>query len=127
MTTKQMTTKQMTSKQMTTKQDDHQAGSMTTKSHDDHAALNVASTRRPTEERTMADHQDGQSTAAWTAVVILLLASFLICLAVLIKSWPVAVVGMILVVVGAAAGKVLAMAGFGQTKPGKPSTGTEAR
>jgi hypothetical protein len=67
----------------------------------------------------MAEHQDGQSPAAWTAVAIVLLASFLIALAVLIKSWPVAIVGTILVVVGGAAGKILAMAGFGQVKPEK--------
>jgi uncharacterized membrane protein YhhN len=74
----------------------------------------------------MAEHQDGQSTAAWTAVGILLLASLLISLAVLVKSWPIAIVGIVLVVVGAAAGKILAMAGFGQTKPQKPSGNTEA-
>jgi MFS superfamily sulfate permease-like transporter len=65
----------------------------------------------------MAEHRDGQSTAAWTAVTILLIASFLICLAVVVKSWPLAIVGMVLVVVGVAAGKILAMAGFGQAKP----------
>jgi hypothetical protein len=75
----------------------------------------------------MAEHQDGQSPAAWTAVGILLLASFLIALAVLIKSWPVAILGIVLVVVGGAAGKIMAMAGLGQTKPEGPTAGTEAR
>lgn len=75
----------------------------------------------------MAEHQDGQSTAAWTAVAILMLASFLIALAVLIKSWQVAIAGIILVVVGAAAGKILAMAGFGQTKPEKSPGSPAAR
>lgn len=64
----------------------------------------------------MPEHQDGQSTAAWTAVGILLVASLLISVAVVVKSWPLAIVGLVLVVVGAAAGKILAMAGFGQTK-----------
>jgi len=73
----------------------------------------------------MAEHQDGQSTAAWTAVSILLLAVFLICLAVVIASWPVAITGIVLIVVGVAAGKLLAMAGFGQTKPGQSPRGTE--
>jgi MFS superfamily sulfate permease-like transporter len=68
----------------------------------------------------MAEHRDGQSTAAWTAVTILLVASFLICLAVVVKSWPVAIVGIVLVVIGVAAGKILAMAGLGQAKPAKP-------
>ena len=75
----------------------------------------------------MAEHRDGQSAAAWTAVAILLVASFLIALAVLVKSWAIAIVGIVLVVVGAAAGKVLAMAGFGQTKPEQPPLRTQAR
>ena len=73
----------------------------------------------------MAEHQDGQSTAAWTAVGICLLAAFLISLAVLLASWPLAIVGIVLVVVGAAAGKILASAGFGQTKPQRSPTSTE--
>jgi hypothetical protein len=75
----------------------------------------------------MAEHRDGQSTAAWTAVGIVLLAAFLICLAVAIASWPMAIVGIGLVVVGVAAGKILAMAGFGQTKSERPATSSEAR
>jgi MFS superfamily sulfate permease-like transporter len=75
----------------------------------------------------MAEHRDGQSTAAWTAVLTLLLASFLICLAVVVASWPMAVVGIVLVVVGAAAGKILAMAGFGQPKLERPRTGADVR
>jgi hypothetical protein len=75
----------------------------------------------------MTDHRHGQSTAAWTAVGILLLATFLICLAVVLVSWPMAIVGMALVVVGLVAGKVLAMAGLGQAKRERSPTGTEAR
>lgn len=75
----------------------------------------------------MAEHQDGRSAAAWTAVAIVLVASFLIALAVLVKSWPVAIVGIVLVVVGGAAGKILAMAGFGKTKPDTSAGGTQAR
>jgi hypothetical protein len=74
----------------------------------------------------MAEHQDGQSTAAWTAVAIELLAALLISVAVLLASWPVAIAGIVLVVVGAAAGKILASAGFGQTKPEKSPGSTQA-
>jgi MFS superfamily sulfate permease-like transporter len=74
----------------------------------------------------MAEHQDGQSTAAWTAVTILLVASFLICLAVVVSSWPLAIVGIVLAVVGVAAGKILAMAGFGQAKPAASPASTDA-
>jgi hypothetical protein len=44
-------------------------------------------------------------------------AAFLISLAVVVKSWPMAITGVALVVVGVAAGKALAMAGFGQDRP----------
>ena len=70
-------------------------------------------------------HQDGQSVAAWTAVAILLAAALLISVAVVVKSWPMAIAGIVLVVVGAAAGKILAMAGFGVTRPQKSPTGTD--
>ena len=75
----------------------------------------------------MAEHQDGQSAAAWTAVTILLIASFLMCLAVVVRSWRMAIVGMALVVVGVVAGKVLAMAGLGQSKAEESSTSTAVR
>lgn len=75
----------------------------------------------------MAEHRDGQSTAAWTAVAILLLAAFLISLAIVLTSWSLAIVGMVLVVVGAAAGKILAMAGYGQIKPEQSTTSPDVR
>ncbi len=64
----------------------------------------------------MAEHGHGHSKAAWTAVTILLVAAFLVSLAVVVTSWPLAIVGIALMVVGVAAGKVLAMAGLGQAK-----------
>lgn len=75
----------------------------------------------------MAEHGHGHSTAAWTAVGIMLVASFLICLAVVVTSWPLAIVGIVLMVVGLAAGKVLAMAGFGATKADRSSAGNVIR
>jgi MFS superfamily sulfate permease-like transporter len=75
----------------------------------------------------MAAQGHGKSTAAWTAVTILLVASFLMCLAVVVTSWPLAIVGIVLAVVGAAAGKILAMAGFGRRKPEQPGESTAIR
>jgi len=75
----------------------------------------------------MAEQGHGHSRAAWTAVTILLVASFLISVAVVITSWPLAIVGIVLVFVGVVAGKVLAMAGFGQTKPKRSSQTTVIR
>lgn len=75
----------------------------------------------------MAAQGHGHSRAAWTAVTILLVASFLISLSVVVTSWPLAIVGIVLVVVGVAAGKVMAMAGFGQPKPERSSRSTAIR
>ena len=52
----------------------------------------------------MAEHGHGHSTAAWTAVTILLVASFLLCLSVVVQSWTLAIIGLVLVVVGVVAG-----------------------
>jgi len=75
----------------------------------------------------MAEQGHGHSRAAWTAVTIVLIASFLICLAVVVKSWAMAIVGIVLVFGGVAAGKVLAMAGFGQSRPEQPGRTTANR
>src|SRR6476469_1743119 len=65
----------------------------------------------------MAEHRHGHSVAAWTAVTILLVASAIMSLAVVLASVWMFVAGGVLVLVGVIAGKVLAMAGFGQHKP----------
>ena len=75
----------------------------------------------------MAEDRHGRSTAAWTAVTILLVGSFLICLAVVLQSWPLAIAGIVLLVVGVAAGKLLAMVGLGRSKPDRPRQSTAIR
>ena len=75
----------------------------------------------------MAEHGHGHSRAAWTAVTILLLAAFLISVAVVVKSWPLAIVGIVLIVVGVAAGKVMAMAGLGQARSEQSGASTVIR
>ena len=75
----------------------------------------------------MAEQGHGHSPAAWTAVTTLLVAAALICLSVVMTSWPLAIVGIVLVVAGVVAGKVLSMAGFGQTKPDQPRATTVIR
>jgi len=75
----------------------------------------------------MAEHGHGHSTAAWTAVTILLVAAFLVALSVVVQSWLLAIIGLVLIAVGVVSGKVLAMAGFGQTKPDNPRGTTAVR
>ncbi|HEY6742005.1 MAG TPA: HGxxPAAW family protein [Lapillicoccus sp.] len=55
----------------------------------------------------------GHSTAAWTGVGIILVGSAIMALAVVFAWVGWFVVGAVVVVVGAIAGKVLAMAGYG--------------
>jgi hypothetical protein len=55
----------------------------------------------------------GHSTAAWTGVGVILLGTLVMSLAVAFASVPWFVVGAVVAVLGAAAGKVLAMAGYG--------------
>jgi len=75
----------------------------------------------------MAAQGHGHSRAAWTAVTILLVAAFLISVSVVVASWALAIVGIVLVVVGVAAGKIMAMAGLGQTGPKKSNETTTIR
>ena len=60
------------------------------------------------------EHEDhGHSTAAWTGVGIILLGAAIACVAVLLPNLVVGIVGAVVIVIGAAAGKVLSMAGYG--------------
>ncbi len=62
----------------------------------------------------MDEHEDhGHSVAAWTAVAIIIVASAVMSVAVLFPNVWLFVGGAVLAVVGAVAGKVLSMAGYG--------------
>jgi len=63
----------------------------------------------------MSEHDDnhGHSVAAWTAVIILIVASAIMSLAVLFPNLSLFAAGVIVGVVGVVAGKVLSMAGYG--------------
>ena len=62
-----------------------------------------------------AHHDDhGSTPAAWTAVIIITLAFVVGTLAIILGNWPLFWVGVAMVVIGAVAGKVLAMMGMGK-------------
>lgn len=65
----------------------------------------------------MAEHEvhedHGHSTAAWTAVIIILVGAALMSWAVVVTSVVLFVVGVVICVVGVVAGKLLGMAGYG--------------
>lgn len=63
----------------------------------------------------MSEHDNhGQTPAAWTAVIIILVAFTLGTIAVVIGNWPLFWIGGVaLAVIGGVVGKVMAMAGMG--------------
>jgi hypothetical protein len=59
-------------------------------------------------------HEDhGHSVAAWTAVGIILVGSAIASVGAVIPSLALGIIGGVVIVAGAIAGKVLAMAGYG--------------
>ena len=66
----------------------------------------------------MSEHDDnhGHSVAAWTAVLILIVAAAVMSLAVLFPNVWLFVAGVVLAIVGVVAGKVLSMAGYGSAE-----------
>jgi hypothetical protein len=66
----------------------------------------------------MSEHDDnhGHSVAAWTAVLILIVAAAVMSLAVLFPNVWLFVGGVVLAIVGVVAGKVLSMAGYGSAE-----------
>lgn len=72
----------------------------------------------------------GDSVAAWTAVVIMMVASVIGAFGVCLGNWPLFWIGGIgLVVVGAIVGKVLSMMGYGAVHPAdtaEPARATSA-
>jgi hypothetical protein len=61
----------------------------------------------------------GQSVASWTAVAVIMLGALIMAISVIIGTPWLFVVGVVVVVLGAVAGKVLSAMGFGIS--GKPS------
>ena len=75
--------------------------------------------RNQSDEVAVHDESHGHSTAAWAAVGIIMLGALIMSVAVVIASVPGFVVGVVVVVLGAVAGKVLSAMGFGASgKPG---------
>lgn len=62
-------------------------------------------------------HDDhGSTPAAWTAVIIIMVAFVIGTLAVILGNWPLFWGAAALVVIGAIVGKVMSMAGMGKKK-----------
>ncbi|MFN8126890.1 MAG: HGxxPAAW family protein [Candidatus Nanopelagicales bacterium] len=64
----------------------------------------------------MSDHSHGNTPAAWTAVVIIMVAFLFGTIAVVLGNWPMFWIGGVgLAVVGAIVGRVMAGMGYGKT------------
>ena len=66
----------------------------------------------------MSEHDEdhGHSVAAWSAVIILIIAAAIMSFAVLFPNGWLFAGGAVLVLVGVVAGKVLSMAGYGSAE-----------
>ena len=78
-------------------------------------------------EHTIHEEDHGHSVAAWTAVVIILVGAAVASIAVVLASTTLFVVGVVICVVGAIAGKVLSMAGYGAKAVDGPDTPDSAK
>lgn len=67
----------------------------------------------------MTEAHHGNTVAAWTAVIIILVAFLIGGVGVLLQNWPVFWGAVILALVGGIAGKVLQMMGYGQVASGR--------
>jgi hypothetical protein len=65
------------------------------------------------------EHEEahGHSLASWTLVGLVLVGSFVLCLAIVVTNVPLAVIGGVVMVLGLVLGRVLQMAGFGVHPP----------
>lgn len=70
-------------------------------------------TREDAMEEQHEDH--GHSTAAWTAVGIILLGSAVAAIAVVVPSLLLGIIGAAIIVLGVIAGRVMSMAGYGSS------------
>jgi hypothetical protein len=64
----------------------------------------------------------GNSVAAWTMVLIVMLGALVVSVGISMGNLTVDIVGVVIVVVGLVVGKVLSLAGYGSVKPADPET-----
>jgi hypothetical protein len=77
-----------------------------------------ASARQASTSEVEEQHEShGHSLASWTLVGIELVGTFVLCLAIVLKNLPLAIVGGVICVIGLIAGRLLQMAGFGVHPP----------
>ena len=68
----------------------------------------------------------GNTPAAWTTVVLLMVAFAVACVGVLLLSVPVFIAGVVLTVVALIVGKVMAMMGYGKQPADAPAEQVDA-
>ena len=72
----------------------------------------------PATTRRVTHH--GNSTAAWTMVLIVMLGALFASIGVAVANIVLVVIGAVIAVIGLITGKVLSLAGYGTVKPADP-------
>lgn len=62
----------------------------------------------------------GNSVAAWTMVIIVMIGSVLVSVGIAAESLTLDIIGVVIIVIGLVTGKVLSLAGYGSVKPADP-------
>lgn len=82
--------------------------------------MTTSTGRQKSDEAAEFHDNHGNSLAAWTSVIIIMIGSLIMSGAVLMMSTPVFVIGVIVVLLGVVAGKVLSSMGYGSPPLPKP-------
>ena len=89
---------------------------MATDAGTQHAVARGGQTGRPHQPRG----HHGNSPAAWTLVVLVMVGALVISIGISVPSIVLDVIGGVIVVIGLVAGKVMSLAGYGSVKPADP-------
>jgi hypothetical protein len=95
---------------------DDEGATMATQAGSEHSDTRTHGDTGPHGRTAHATHH-GNSAAAWTMVLILMLGGVVASVGLCIPSITVIVIGAVIVVIGLVAGKVMSLAGYGSVKP----------
>ena len=74
-------------------------------------------TQQATGHTDVHEESHGHSLASWMLVALVLVGTFIVCLAIVLEVLWLAIVGLVICAAGLVVGRLLQMAGFGVHKP----------
>jgi hypothetical protein len=89
---------------------------MATDAGTEHAVARGGQTDRPHPARG----HHGNSPAAWTLVILVMVGSLVVSVGISVPSITIDVIGAVIIVLGLVVGKVMSLAGYGSAKPADP-------